>query len=110
MKAWELKEFDVLSIQRKASLMAAEFLKIENPELLDNLELGPAIKSKDESIYKALLDFSNAYWNLLFYCKGISSHGRINELGANDKAKLEKHILEKNEARRLFLEAIKKSI
>ncbi|HXA00968.1 MAG TPA: hypothetical protein VNW99_03210 [Cytophagaceae bacterium] len=110
MKEWELKEFDVLSIQRKASLMTAEALKIEAPELLDNLELGSIIKAKDENIYKALFDFSNSYWNLLFYCKGISSHGRVNELRPIDKEKLEKHISEKNEAKQLFLNELKRIV
>jgi superoxide dismutase len=108
MKDWELKEFDVLSIQRKASLMTAEILKIEEPELLDNLELASLIKARDENIYKALFNFSNSYWNLLFYCKGISSHGRVNELSSMDKERLEKHIIEKNEAKRFFLNEIKK--
>jgi hypothetical protein len=108
MKEWEIKEFDVLSIQREASLMAAKKLNVDNYYLMDNIELSVAIGSQDQNIYKALINFTDSYWSLLFYCKGISSSGRRTELSSIEKDKVDKHIADKNQSKHLFLEALNK--
>jgi hypothetical protein len=109
MKAYEIKEFDVLHVQRKAALKTAKLLKVEYCELMDYLELQNIIKEKDAELYKMLMDFSAAYWNYYYYCaNAINGNANGNKIDAKEVEVLKDHIKQKDEFRATLIIEIKK--
>jgi hypothetical protein len=108
MKAFEIKEFDILHVQRAAAVKTAKLLKIEYCELMDYLELQGMIKEKDEGLYKMLMDFTTAYWNYYFCVNSINSVAMGNKIEPKDADLLKEHIKQKNELRTALMIEIKK--
>jgi hypothetical protein len=108
MRINEIKEFDILSIQRKAAVITAKILKIDYCDLMDYSELHDMIKERDENLFNKLNDFSNAYWNYYYYVKGINSMGKNYQINEKEQAILNTHLKEKDDSRSILLMEIEK--
>ena len=106
MKIWELKEFDVLEIQREAILKAANCFDISYPELRDNVELGNMLNQRDPELARLLTDFLSAYWNYFYFSKSINAHDRGYEMTGAEKDKLAEFIGDKETKREWLLERL----
>jgi hypothetical protein len=103
MNIWELKESDVLNVQREAIQKAASYFEISNPELRDNVELLNLIEDKDPNLFKLLENFCTAYWNYYYFIKVLAPYGKRNGMSDQEKEKLSDYTREKEEAKKLFL-------
>src|SRR4051812_15675249 len=108
MKVHEIKEFDILYIQRKAAVKLAKHLKVEYCDLMDYVELQKKIKDKDEDLYTMLMDFSSAYWNYYYFSKSLSEQTKDAKIEGKDSEMLKEHIKEKDEKRTILMIEIKK--
>jgi hypothetical protein len=106
MNIWELKESDIIYVQREAILKAASCFDIPDPELRDNVELLNLIQEKDLTIFSRLENFYTAYWNYYYFIKVLAPHGKRDGLSDTEKEKLSTYIHEKEEAKRLLLDRI----
>jgi hypothetical protein len=109
MNIWELKESDILYVQREAILQAAACLDISNPGLRDNVELLNLIQERDDSLFKVLESFYTAYWNYYYFIRVLAPHGKRDGMSDPEKEKLSDYTNEKEEAKRLLLERLKQA-
>src|SRR4051794_21218933 len=103
MKAYEIKEFDVLHVQRKAAIKTAKFLKVEYCDLMDYGELQKIIKDKDEALYELLVDFCTAYWNYYYYINTLNTQLQGNKMETREVDLLKDHIKQKDDCRTALL-------
>jgi hypothetical protein len=106
MKIWELKEYDILDIQREAILQAANCLDISHPELRDNSELRSMLTNKDPELAELLTNFLSAYWNFYYFSKAISEHGKNYEMTGAERDKFAEFIRDKDDKREMLLERL----
>jgi hypothetical protein len=100
MKIWELREYDILEIQREAILQAANCVGITHPELKDNVELKNILNQKDPALADLLTNFLSTYWNFFYFSKAITAHGKSYEMTSAEKDKLAEFIRDKGDKRR----------
>src|SRR4051812_20870922 len=106
MNIWELKESDIIYVQREAILRAASCIAISDPDLRDNVELLNFIQEKDNHLFQVLESFYTAYWNYYYFIKVLAPYGKRNGLSDLEKEKLSTYTHEKEEAKRLLLEKL----
>jgi hypothetical protein len=106
MNIWELKESDIMYVQREAILRAASCFNIPDAGLRDNIELLNLIKQNDGGLFKALENFYTAYWNYYYFIKVLAPHGKPNGMSDSEKDKLTDYSHEKEEAKKILLERL----
>jgi hypothetical protein len=109
MNIWELKESDIIYVQREAILRVAASLDISDPGLRDNVELLNLIQERDSSLFNSLANFYTTYWNYYYFIKVLAPHGKRNGMTDSEKEKLRDYSHEKEEAKRLLLEKLKEA-
>jgi hypothetical protein len=108
MKAYEIKEFDVQHVQRKAALKTAKLLKIEYCDLMDFQELQSSIKEKDGDLFNMLNDFCSAYLNYYYFANTLNINTKGSKIDAKEAEVLKEHIRQKDELRAALVIEIKK--
>ena len=106
MNVWELKESDVLYVQRGAILKAASCFDISNPELMDNIELLNIIQEADPGLFNLLENFCTTYWNYYYFIKVLAPYEKRNGLSESEKEKLSDYMHEKEESKKALLERL----
>jgi hypothetical protein len=108
MKTQEIKEFDVLHVQRKAAIKTAKVLKVEYCDFMDYPELQKSIKEKDEDLYNLMMEFSSAYWKYYYFSNSLNEQSKGIKIDPHNSAILKEHIREKDETRMAWVIEIKK--
>jgi hypothetical protein len=106
MNIWELKESDVLYVQREAILQSASCFDISNPELMDNIELLNLIQEGDAGLFALLENFCTTYWNYYYFIHLLAPYEKRNGLSDLEKEKLSDYTHEKEESKRILLERL----
>ncbi|HXA02893.1 MAG TPA: hypothetical protein VNW99_12940 [Cytophagaceae bacterium] len=104
MKLNELREHDVLEIQREALIEAALAVQTAYPRFRDNLELYAIINEKDPEMHSALKDFCAVYMNYFYFAKNLKNTKE--HLSEIESTRYNQYIEKKDEARMKFTELL----
>ena len=104
MKLNELREHDVLEIQREDMIEAALALELAYPRFRDNLELYAIIKETDLELYNSLKNFCTVYMNYFYFVKNLkTTKEHLSEIELN---RYNQYIENRDEARKKFTELL----